>query len=238
MRPVEGERVGDTGWFIANAACLAIPGFVTRFALSGAPIIAVPDHDTLTIFSDEDPSVIARMARTAAANYAEADWPISPGLFTVDRHGRIVPYLDHDDDELARALSLLHVMHEQQEYEAQMSAVAHLAAHAVAVAFSTPVALSPRRMTNWAAWKMGVDTWIPAYGTVVIGLSDEENIRVDWSEFLLTMADALEPIAAARRLPVFRPTRTLTSEEQKQLRNVALGELVLTNDPLVPVATA
>ncbi|GAA1772128.1 hypothetical protein [Luedemannella helvata] len=75
------------------ATRLLLPGRLAALAgwVSGRPVAFLPDRSTI-ILSPDNPDSLARVYEVAGAEYAEANWPLSPQGYTLDDNGAILPY--------------------------------------------------------------------------------------------------------------------------------------------------
>lgn len=72
---------------------LAAPGFLASFAgkVAGNPIAIIPDRARMLIGGDSDPQLVARLARSAEAEYRASARGISPAVYTVGADGSVEP---------------------------------------------------------------------------------------------------------------------------------------------------
>ncbi len=73
---------------------LALPGFLESFRgrVSGNPIAIVPNRSTLIVSGDGDARAIARLARSAEAEFIASSRAVSAAVYTVDASGDVVPF--------------------------------------------------------------------------------------------------------------------------------------------------
>jgi hypothetical protein len=72
---------------------LALPGFLASFRgrVSGNPIAIVPNRSTLIVSGDGDPAAIARLARSAEAEFIASPRAVSPAVYTLTGSDLVTP---------------------------------------------------------------------------------------------------------------------------------------------------
>jgi hypothetical protein len=108
-----------------EASRLLLPGWLAAFNgnVRGRPVAIVPERGQLIVAGDGDDDAIDRLLRTADREFIASPRRISPGLYTVDRSGRVVPYFSCASHALAARTRLAHLKLALHEYELQIPAL-------------------------------------------------------------------------------------------------------------------
>lgn len=154
---------------------LAAPGFLASFTgkVSGNPIAIIPDRSRMLITGDGDLQALARLARSAEAEFRAAARSISPAVYTVAADGAVQPLhlaKDHPEHFLVerghRVLAASCYAEQQERLEKRFEReeldifVANLGLFADKVTGET---------RSWAALPEGVDTLLPEADLIAIG---------------------------------------------------------------------
>jgi uncharacterized protein YtpQ (UPF0354 family) len=154
---------------------LAAPGFLASFAgkVPGNPIAVIPDRSRMLISGDGDRQTLARLARSAEAEFMAAARAISPAVYTVAADGAVQPLhlaSDHPEHFLIerghRMLAASSYSEQQQRLEKEFERdaidifVASLGLFADKVTGETK---------SWAAMPEGVDGLLPEVDLIAIG---------------------------------------------------------------------
>jgi hypothetical protein len=152
---------GD-GYFVSM---LLVDGFLAGLAdrVGGRPVAFIPDKDTLMIGPDQ-PGGLPQLYEMVEAQYREAPRRISPVAYTVDEHGRVVPYQAPAGTELELVVHRAEVLLASGEYAAQKEALeaAHEESGTDIFVASVLVAERPdQSLFSVAVWDRDVDALLP-----------------------------------------------------------------------------
>jgi hypothetical protein len=125
----------------------------------------------LLVGGDARPEMVERLLDMADREFAASNRRISPGLYTVDGEGRVIPFLRKAGEPLAERLKVAHLKLALYEYEEQKNALdQHHQTSGLDVfvaslkAFQSPGVL-PRSICYWT---QGVRTWLPESERVLL----------------------------------------------------------------------
>jgi hypothetical protein len=165
-------------WTVATNDCyepsrLLVPGWLAslRGKVEGNPIAIIPERAMLLVGGDARPEMVERLVDMADREFAASNRRISPGLYTVDAEGRVIPFLRKAGEPLAEKLKVAHLKLALYEYEEQKNALdKHHETSGPDVfvaslkAFQTPGGL-PRSICYWTH---GVRSWLPQSERVLL----------------------------------------------------------------------
>jgi hypothetical protein len=169
---------------------LAAPGFLASFAgkVRGNPVAIIPDRSRMLITGDGDGHALARLARSAEAEFRAAARSISPAVYTASADGAVQPLhlaSDHPEHFLVerghRVLAASSYAEQQQRLEKQFERdgidifVASLGLFADKVTGETK---------SWATMPEGVDSLLPEADVVFLAGGEDEGkwqAMVPWS---------------------------------------------------------
>lgn len=170
-----------------EASRLLLPGWLAGFAgnVRGRPIAIVPERSQLIVAGDGDDEAIDRLLRMADREFIASSRRISPGLYTVDRSGRVVPYIAPWCHPLAARTKIAHLKLALHEYGQQLPALEEqVKAKGLGLSvapyqvFDTD-AVGPISATSWVK---GVDSLLPITDVVTFDRKDGAPPRfVPWA---------------------------------------------------------
>jgi uncharacterized protein YtpQ (UPF0354 family) len=214
-----------------EASRLALPGFLASFRgkVPGNPIAIVPTRSTLVISGDGDPEAIARLARTAEAEFLASPRAVSPAVYTVDDSDRVVPLhlpSDHPKHLLVerghRILAASCYAAQKAELEKRYEAENVDVFVASLTVFENE---QTKKLTTVASWAAGVPTLLPEADLVVLGTHHQPDgwmASVPWATVMELAGHCLEKdseLDPPRYRTVEWPSETVVAE----LRARAVG---------------
>lgn len=212
---------------------LLLPGWLAGFRghVEGDPVAAVPERGQLVVAGADNDLAIERLLDLAEREYDASPRRISPALYTVDEHDRVVPF-EPEVHPLTQQLQRNHRVLALTEYEQQQPALeARLAAagRELLVAAYTLVE-NDEESFSYCVWGEGVDSLLPRTDWVVLaglsavgGTAEDKNrwfARVRWNDLqrVATGCLRLEPSSSPER---YHTRRWPDSEELEELRSLA-----------------
>ncbi len=200
-------------WYIARdddyqSSRLALPGFLASFRdrVEGNPIAIIPERSTLIVSGDGRPEAIARLARTAEAEFNASPRSISPAVYTVGMGGAIEPLCLPVDHEHGRLIERGHRLLAATSYAEQKHALEQQFEREETDIFVASAGLISNKdngeTRTWSAMPEGVDTLLPETDLVAFGGGQEDTVvLVPWATVLELAGDCLE------KDPAFDPPR-------------------------------
>ncbi len=170
-----------------EASRLLLPGWLAGFAgnVHGRPIAIVPERSQLIIAGDGDDKAIDRLLTAADREFTASPRRLSPGVYTVDKTGRVVPYFPPPGHPLATRAKLAHMKLAFHEYSQQQPALEERVAaegtrvHVAAYQVVDTDAIGP---VSFVVWTKGVDWLLPVADLVALGRDDGAPPRlVPWA---------------------------------------------------------
>jgi len=152
---------------------LLVPGWLESFRgrVEGRPIAIIPERTTLMVGGDRRPEMVNRLAEKAEREFAASSRRLSPGLYTSDESGRVIPYCAREGDPFAAKVRVGHEKLALREYEYQWLVLDKFYENTgkdIFVASYTVVNTPSGAIESLSVWSEGVLTHLPRSQRVVL----------------------------------------------------------------------
>lgn len=146
--------------------------------VGGQPVAFVPDNNSLLVTADH-PDALPKLFELVEEEYAQAPRGLSPQAYTVDGHGRVIPYQASGDHPAARAASRAAIVLAAAEYGAQGRWLARQDS-GVQVAELAAVQRPDGSMFTYTVWGEGVDALLPHAQMIAFTTGVGDPFFVPW----------------------------------------------------------
>ncbi len=193
-------------WHVARddsyeSSRLALPGFLASFRgrVSGNPIAIVPNRSTLIVSGDGDPAAIARLARSAEAEFMASPRAVSAAVYTLDSSDLVTPLhlpSEHPQHILVerghRVLAATCYADQKAELEKRFEAEN---IDVFVASLSVSEHQESKQLTTMATFAQGIRSLLPEADMIVFVTNespDPSMTMVPWSTALELAGDCFE----------------------------------------------
>jgi hypothetical protein len=176
---------------------LLLPGWLASFAtkVKGRPVAIAPHRSFVLVGGDGDEACLERLIETARREYEASPRNVSPGLYTVDAGGAVVPLVLAGDHRLASQVALGHVLLASTEYQAQQQSLQQKYGDDLFVASYRGVQLEGGELLSYTTWTEGVASLLPQADQIAFvidpGGAAPRAFRVPWRLAAARVGDCL-----------------------------------------------
>jgi hypothetical protein len=191
-------------WHVARddsyeSSRLLLPGWLAAFAgkVNGRPVAIVPHRSFVLVGGDGDEACLLRLIETARREYEASPRAISPGLYTVDAAGAVVPLTLAAEHPLAAQVAIGHVLLASSEYRAQGEVLQRRYGEGLFVSSYVGVQRKDGSVSSYTTWTEGVPSLLPQADEIVFvidpGSPSPRSHRLPWRRAVANLGECLVP---------------------------------------------
>jgi hypothetical protein len=187
-------------WHVARddsyeSSRLLVSGWLASFTgkVVGRPVAIAPSRSKLVVGGDGDERCLRQLIDSARREYEASPRSISPGLYTVDQAGAVVPLVLPPQHSLADEVALGHLTLAVSEYKTQQDDLQARLGEQVFVASCTGIRRNDGGVFSYTTWAKDVDALLPRAEQIAFGESAGADAAfwVPWDAALAIVGDCL-----------------------------------------------
>jgi hypothetical protein len=175
---------------------LVLPGWLASFAskVKGRPVAIAPHRSFVLVGGDGDEACLERLIDSAQREHSASPRNISPGLYTVDAAGAVVPLVLPLEHRLFNQVALGHLLLATTEYQAQQQFLQRERGEGVFVAPFVAVQAQDGRVASYTTWTQEVPSLLPETDQIAFVIDPAGSprvFRVPWAVAAARIGDCL-----------------------------------------------